>query len=423
VSLEQRRDPHGCSSCDPVRIAIKPEQAKTTIREEDDMRAMFFFLALVMVLVRPCAFSQVVIDTVFTPPDYEQGPLTASVSIPDVPNGVGVVVAHGTGGTRQNLSVWCDTLAAHGYTAMTIDYLDIHNTAFGLFPYAGRTFKIAVQFLRRNADRFKITTGKIVALGQSEGAWHWGECIIWDNNYEFFGTDPNISDHLDAAVLLYGMYDMQNFFTSVLDIDGILNTYFSDNASFRATKGDCIANIGNITTPLLLFHGSADQTIEIHQSIELRDSLVARGRSCQLVSDTSWGHSFDIDYDYIPARLTTAGMLAKDLTLTFLQSTVLTTAVSPGPVSEVSQKFSLAQNYPNPFNPSTSIKYELPRTSLVRLSVYDLLGREVSVLVNERREAGVHEVKFEGSAFASGVYFYRLTAGDFVATERLLLLK
>jgi hypothetical protein len=83
----------------------------------------------------------------------------------------------------------------------------------------------------------------------------------------------------------------------------------------------------------------------------------------------------------------------------------------------------LYQNYPNPFNPSTTIKYELPKSSDVRLSVYDILGREVSVLVNERREAGVHEVKFEGSNLASGVYFYRLQAGTYMETRKLLLVR
>jgi hypothetical protein len=85
--------------------------------------------------------------------------------------------------------------------------------------------------------------------------------------------------------------------------------------------------------------------------------------------------------------------------------------------------FGLSQNYPNPFNPSTTIKYELPKSSVVTLSVYDILGREVSVLVNERRDAGVHEVKFDASGLASGVYFYRLRGEDFVATRRLMLLK
>ena len=66
-------------------------------------------------------------------------------------------------------------------------------------------------------------------------------------------------------------------------------------------------------------------------------------------------------------------------------------------IGNVPAVYYLAQNYPNPFNPSTTIKYELPKSSVVRLSVYDMLGREVSVLVDERRNAGVHEVKFEGS--------------------------
>jgi hypothetical protein len=83
----------------------------------------------------------------------------------------------------------------------------------------------------------------------------------------------------------------------------------------------------------------------------------------------------------------------------------------------------LSQNFPNPFNPSTTIKYELPKSAMVRLNVFDMLGREVSVIVNERRDAGVHEVKFDGANLASGVYFYRLQAGDFTQTKRLLILK
>ncbi len=74
----------------------------------------------------------------------------------------------------------------------------------------------------------------------------------------------------------------------------------------------------------------------------------------------------------------------------------------------VASQIVLQQNYPNPFNPSTTIKFELPRASHVTMSVYDMVGREVSVLVNEGSEAGIHEVKFDGSNLASGVYVYRL---------------
>ena len=108
----------------------------------------------------------------------------------------------------------------------------------------------------------------------------------------------------------------------------------------------------------------------------------------------------------------------------FLVDTLFRTVVtSVAERSEVPREFKLCQNYPNPFNPSTTIKYELPKSSMVTMSVYDMLGRQVSVLVDERRDAGVHEVKFEGPNLASGVYFYRLQAGDFTQTKRLLLLK
>jgi hypothetical protein len=85
--------------------------------------------------------------------------------------------------------------------------------------------------------------------------------------------------------------------------------------------------------------------------------------------------------------------------------------------------FSLGQNYPNPFNPTTMIRYTLAAPSDVRLTVYDMLGREVTTLVNERKEAGAYDVRFDASSLASGLYFYRLKAGAFVETRKLLLLR
>ncbi|MBP1658260.1 MAG: hypothetical protein H6Q31_2861, partial [Bacteroidetes bacterium] len=108
----------------------------------------------------------------------------------------------------------------------------------------------------------------------------------------------------------------------------------------------------------------------------------------------------------------------------------LETGVDPGAVAvevlrggEAPSTYALAQNYPNPFNPSTTIRYELPKSSTVRLSVYDLLGREVSVLVNESRNAGVHETTYDAAGLSSGVYFVRMQAGSFVETKTLLLIR
>lgn len=85
--------------------------------------------------------------------------------------------------------------------------------------------------------------------------------------------------------------------------------------------------------------------------------------------------------------------------------------------------FSLSQNYPNPFNPSTTIEYTLPKSAEVTLKIYDVGGKEIVTLVRGQQTAGRHRVRFEATGLASGLYFYRLEAGDFVQTKKLTLLK
>jgi hypothetical protein len=86
-------------------------------------------------------------------------------------------------------------------------------------------------------------------------------------------------------------------------------------------------------------------------------------------------------------------------------------------------QFALDQSYPNPFNPTTTISYKIPKASWTTIEVFDLLGREVKLLVDEMQIAGSHNVKFNASGLASGVYFYSLRAGDFRATKKMLLVK
>lgn len=90
---------------------------------------------------------------------------------------------------------------------------------------------------------------------------------------------------------------------------------------------------------------------------------------------------------------------------------------------QLPKAFALYQNYPNPFNPSTVISYDLPVNGAVALRVYDILGREVETIVNERQVAGNHTATFNASNLPSGVYFYRLQAGSFVAIRKSILIK
>ena len=91
--------------------------------------------------------------------------------------------------------------------------------------------------------------------------------------------------------------------------------------------------------------------------------------------------------------------------------------------SDIPNSYSLSQNYPNPFNPSTKIKFGVPKSGGVRLVIYDAIGREVATVVNEQLNAGTYEAQWNASNFPSGVYFYKITSGDFSETKKLILIK
>jgi len=90
---------------------------------------------------------------------------------------------------------------------------------------------------------------------------------------------------------------------------------------------------------------------------------------------------------------------------------------------EIPDEYELVGNYPNPFNPTTKISYQLPNKAQVTLKIYDLLGREVAILVNEEKQAGKYEVEFDASSLSSGVYLYRISINDFVKTMKMMVVK
>ena len=100
----------------------------------------------------------------------------------------------------------------------------------------------------------------------------------------------------------------------------------------------------------------------------------------------------------------------------------ITTGIKPV-AEQFPDAFKLEQNYPNPFNPVTKITYELPVSNFVKLVIYDILGREIAVLVNEKQLAGKYSVTWDAANYPSGVYFYKLITGDFTQTKKMMLLK
>ena len=112
-----------------------------------------------------------------------------------------------------------------------------------------------------------------------------------------------------------------------------------------------------------------------------------------------------------------------------IQSGFLADTLLQGPLLAVSEKegiplvYSLSQNYPNPFNPTTDIRFQIADGRLVTLKIYDVLGREVTTLVDEVKQPGTYSVRWDASRFTSGVYFCRITAGRFIDTRKILYMR
>ncbi|MEJ2054431.1 MAG: T9SS type A sorting domain-containing protein [Calditrichaceae bacterium] len=125
-------------------------------------------------------------------------------------------------------------------------------------------------------------------------------------------------------------------------------------------------------------------------------------------------------YDVVPWDTTLT--IANDDTAFYLEF-VYYSASDIGEENIIPQKYALEQNYPNPFNPKTTIKYQLSSAGKVQLKIYNILGQAIQTLVSEQQKAGKYQVTWDASRFPSGVYFYRIEAGDFVKTRRMLLIK
>jgi hypothetical protein len=139
--------------------------------------------------------------------------------------------------------------------------------------------------------------------------------------------------------------------------------------------------------------------------------------------------TFDVDYNIGNVESDTIEFMITDNKSIYLTKQFILQYTLPS-------EFELFQNYPNPFNPVTKIRFALPQSvrvetsnvgsrhaSTVQLKVYDVLGNEVTTLVNEQKEPGHYEVDFNAASFASGVYIYRLQAGSFISTKKMMILK
>ncbi len=308
----------------------------------------------------------------------------------------------------------CSALARRGYVAASIEYRltssIIGDTAcFEAMMRALHDAKAAVRFFRKNGTTYGVDTSRIFAVGSSAGsitALHLAYLdsaevpayVNWshvDNSFEGSSGNPGYSSRVQGVISNWGALGDTAWLKT-----GDVPVYCVHGTSDSTIYYNLIPAYGP-------FKYSSKYIIMAAQQKGIPNGLrLFYGTGHELGGDTTKQDSAINDFSaWLFAILNgTASSVRKEM--------------AQHPVSAV-----LGQNYPNPFNPRTTIRYELPVSSNVKFTVYDLLGREVFSETNINVGAGVHEVSFDGSNIASGIYLYRLEAGDFIQTRKLVLLK
>ncbi|MFZ4590736.1 MAG: T9SS type A sorting domain-containing protein, partial [Ignavibacteria bacterium] len=188
--------------------------------------------------------------------------------------------------------------------------------------------------------------------------------------------------------------------------------------SLRSRKWDSTL----VCTPSVPKHYCADTSYATLFGIQMKKKTFTRYTSAVSTSIT-YGMNFGIIFSTYSDMW---GMAGESLVGCYINGVLYgdTTLSDIENIStEIPTKYSLGQNYPNPFNPITNVKFSIVKTGDVSLKVYDVQGREVQTLVNEKLNAGTYEVKFDGSMLTSGVYFYKMVSEGYSETKRMLLIK
>jgi acetyl esterase/lipase len=336
-----------------------------------------------------------------------------------------IVFVHGgafvTGSrTETKVREFCTRFSRRGYITSSIDYrLGVSNPfSRSDFIQAGyramQDAKAAVRYFRREdvADSLRVDTTRIFLGGFSAGAFSALNVACLDASELMPEVDTTLLGNIE------GNSGNPGHSSSVLALmncwGGLLDTLFVDS--------------GDI--PIISVHGTSDPVVPYSSGISIFAGIYLYGSSTvtrrlqslgirsHLIPMPGVGHGFPSDSIQNSFWTDTTIVSTAAFFYPFVQPTTVALATGERPENSV-----LEQNWPNPFNPTTSIRYGLPQTSSVTLTVYNTLGQQVVQLVNEQQQAGYHDVVFRGDGLPSGVYFCRLQASGFLQTRKMMLSK
>jgi Secretion system C-terminal sorting domain/Carboxypeptidase regulatory-like domain len=255
------------------------------------------------------------------------------------------------------------------------------------------------------------------------------------NGEDWVGTRTSSNGGFSIVNLTNGKYVLLFY------KEGYKSQYYGDSLNTINLTGDTnVSNIFVIMEKLNAIGGEIDGAVTSNSNLPLSGTLLtAVNSSGDTVSTSISDHSGNyripalpnggyiiiankIGYEKVTYPQKVEVNLSSSPIVNGINISITTTSIDDNHGS-LPKAFVLSQNYPNPFNPTTTIKYEIPKAIFVSIKIYDLLGREVATLVNNERLAGKYEVKFDGSKLSSGIYFYRMQAGGFIDSKKLILLK
>jgi len=358
-----------------------------------------------------------------------------------------VLLIHGGGfidGTMYDMKPVMLDFAMRGYVCASIDYRIGWNTGGNPLNCEGDGYtlaqaiyramqdtKAAFRYFAANANTYKIDTSYFFTGGISAGAVL-SLLITYATQNEILIQYPNFLTELGPLDSATNQYTNQFRIQGILSSSGgLFDTAYINNAN---------------AVPTLMFHGTADinvpfgtgyayncsNYVRTEGSNEIKKRFRTISKPFELDYVPGGGHENFYPIEYIQRRsiLFLKRRLCNQPRQIIIENytTILDTSlIDLTPVITGNEtapgNYALSQNYPNPFNPVTVIKYSIPKMELVKLVVYDVLGKEIATLVNEVKGAGEYRVDFNASSFTNGVYFYKLTTGNFSQTKKMILIK
>jgi hypothetical protein len=264
-----------------------------------------------------------------------------------------------------------------------------------LLPFAEN--KIPGRLYAANYDygRYGVAYSDKEYQNAGGGAWGWNSGDMYRND----GVD--IEQCSDTITNGYDVYNIKTgeYIKFTVNVTQSATYRFSVRVAANVDGGIILVTPDNATASFKTIAKTGDGDVPIWKSQDMFDVGLTAGT--HTLKFTFFGTGLSFNY----VDITNVGPLS-----------VEDEANTP-------KEFTLAQNYPNPFNPATVINYQLPSNNHVTLKVYDLLGKEVVTLINQEQQAGKYSVQMNGEKLSSGIYFYKLQAGNFVEVKKMTLLK